>query len=356
MIIDTKYMYRCIQLALKGKGYTNPNPMVGAVVVYNDTIIGEGYHRKAGEGHAEVNAIASVKDKELLKKATLYVSLEPCSHHGKTPPCSQLIIDSQIPYVVVGCLDPFPEVSGKGIKMLNAAGIKTKVGILEEECQILNKEFITTHTSNRPYIYLKWAQSQDGFIDKERSEDNTTPVVLSNNFSKILVHKLRAETDAIMVGTNTAIADNPSLTTRLWSGYNPTRIILDRTLRIPKTYEIYKDNEKTIVISEANPLPTSTKNTEYLYVKYSDEFFKNMFSLLKDRGIMSIMIEGGSKLLQSVIDTQMWDEAFVEIADINLVAGTKAPNIGGEMVSEEFFKRSKRLHFATTTDLKIYKY
>lgn len=356
MIVDTKYMHRCIQLALKGKGYTNPNPMVGAVVVYDDTIIGEGYHKKAGEGHAEVNAIASVKDKALLKESTLYVSLEPCSHYGKTPPCAQLIIDSQIPNVVVGCLDPFPEVSGRGVKMLNAAGVKTKIGILEKECQLLNKEFITSHTKNRPYIYLKWAQSQDGFIDRERTATNTVPTIISNDFSKMLVHKLRAETDAIMVGTNTVIADNPSLTTRLWFGKSPARVILDRTLRIADNYQIYDDQVKTITVSEADNLPTNTKITEYLYVKYDSEFFKNLFLALKERDIMSLMIEGGGQLLQSVIDAQMWDEAFVEVAGVTFGAGTKAPKIEGEIVKEDFGNESKRIHFAKSTDLKIYKY
>lgn len=356
MIVDTKYMYRCIQLALKGKGYTNPNPMVGAVIVYDDTIIGEGYHRKAGEGHAEVNAIASVKDKTLLKRSTLYVSLEPCSHYGKTPPCSQLIIDSQIPNVVIGCLDPFPEVSGRGIKLLNAAGVNTKVGMLEKECQLLNREFITCQTKDRPYIYLKWAQSQDGFMDKERTENNTKPTVISDDFAKILVHKLRAETDAIMVGTNTAVADNPSLTTRLWYGMNPIRVILDRTLRIPLHYELYNDNVKTIIVTEVKPPQSNAKNTEYLSIKYDTHFLENLFSALKLKGITSVMVEGGAKLLESILEREIWDEAFVEVADVRFLNGIKAPKIESEVIDETFWGQSKRIHFAKNTDLKIYKY
>ncbi len=349
-------MYRCIQLALKGKGYTSPNPMVGAVVVYKNTIIGEGYHRKAGEGHAEVNAIASVKNKELLKESTLYVSLEPCSHHGKTPPCAQLIIDSQIPNVVIGCLDPFPEVSGRGIKMLHEAGIKTKVGVMEQECQTLNKEFITSQTLSRPYIYLKWAQSADGFMDRKRTEENTTPTVLSNDFTKILVHKLRAETDAIMVGTNTAIADNPSLTTRLWNGKNPIRIIIDRTLRIPQSYNIYNASSKTIIITAKEDLPTNAKNIEFICIKFDEQFLSHLFSELCKRGIQSIMIEGGGKLLSSIIDAKMWDEAFVETTGSIFNAGTPAPKIDGKLIDERFYKQSKRLHFVESTNLKIYKY
>ncbi len=356
MNIDAKYMHRCIQLALKGKGYTSPNPMVGAVVVHNGNIIGEGYHQKAGEGHAEVNAIANVKDKKLLKQSTLYVSLEPCSHYGKTPPCSQLIIDSLIPNVVVGCLDPFPEVSGRGIQMLNNAGVKTHVGVLEQECISLNKEFITSQTQHRPYIYLKWAQSSDGFMDKERTEENTIPTVISNDFTQILVHKLRAEVDAIMVATNTAIADNPSLTTRLWKGNNPIRIIIDRTLKIPKTHQIYDNSVKTIIITEIKVAATNTKNTEFINVKFDDKFIENLFSTLYKKNIQSVMIEGGGKFLQSVIDSQTWNEAFVEISQEKFVRGTKAPKIGINLLKEVYYNESKRLHFVSPTDLKIYKY
>lgn len=356
MNTDIQYMYRCIQLALKGKGYTSPNPMVGAIVVYKDTIIGEGYHRKAGEGHAEVNAIASVKDKTLLKESTLYVSLEPCSHYGKTPPCSQLIIDSEIPNVVVGCLDPFPVVSGRGIKMLNDAGVKTQVGVLEKECIALNKEFITAQTQHRPYVYLKWAQSADGFMDRERTKTNSIPTVISNDYAKLLVHKLRAETDAIMVATNTTIADNPSLTTRLWHGENPTRIIIDRTLRVPQNYHIYDNSVKTLIITEIKDRPANTKNTEFLELKFDDEFIKNLFHSLHEKDIQSLMIEGGGKFLQSVIDSYEWDEAFVEISEERFEAGTKAPKLEANLIEEVQYARSKRLHFVTTTDLKIYKY
>lgn len=345
MIVDTRYMHRCIQLAQKGRGAVSPNPMVGAVLVHEDKIIGEGYHREYGQAHAEVNAIASVKDKSLLKYATLYVSLEPCSHYGKTPPCAQLIIDSQIPNVVIGCLDPFPKVSGRGVRMLQEAGIRTKVGLLEQECLQLNKEFNKVQLAGRPYVYLKWAQSKDGFIDKARKDANDLPTAISNDFTKLLVHKLRSEVDAIMVGTNTVLADNPSLTTRLWHGESPTRIVVDRTLRLPSDCNIYDHAVATIVFTEKEVAANPNVNLEYVQVKFDENIFQSILKVLKAKGINSMMIEGGAKLLQSVINANLWDEAFVEIGCEPFLEGVKAPTIDWNMVSEErVWGDSKQVH------------
>lgn len=345
MTIDEKYMSRCLQLALNGKGHTSPNPMVGAVVVHKDTIIGEGYHRQYGKGHAEVNAINSVKDKSLLKDSTIYVSLEPCSHYGKTPPCSQLIIDHQIPRVVVACLDPYPEVSGRGIKMLKDAGTDVTVGILEHEAIEINKEFFTIQTKNRPYVYLKWAQTKDGFIDKKRNGDEPAqPTPISNDFTRMLVHKKRAEVDAIMIGTNTAVNDNPSLTTRFWHGENPTRIILDRQGRIPSSFTIFDGNVKTIVFTEKNNL-ISSENVIFKEVTFNENLVDNIFSILKNNKITSIMIEGGSTLLQSIIAQGLWDEAYVEIAPVFFEQGVKAPTIDNSPYRKYACKTSEQLHY-----------
>lgn len=340
-------MHRCIQLAKKGRGVVSPNPMVGAVVVHNDKIIGEGYHRIYGGSHAEVNAISSVKEKSLLEDSTLYVSLEPCSHYGKTPPCAQLIIDSKIPRVVIGCLDLFPKVSGRGVEMLQKAGIKTKIGILEQECYSLNKEFNKAQTEKRPYIYLKWAQSKDGFMDKIRNNSNDKPAAISNDFTRMLVHKFRAETDAIMVATNTVLADNPSLTTRLWYGKNPIRIILDRSSRIPFDFNVYDQTAQTIVFTENDDITSSKNGVEYICVKFDENLLQKMFNTLQTKGINSVMIEGGAMFLQSVIDARFWDEAIVEIGDQEFLQGVKAPvinlnNLGGE----RFWRQSRQVYFS----------
>jgi diaminohydroxyphosphoribosylaminopyrimidine deaminase / 5-amino-6-(5-phosphoribosylamino)uracil reductase len=240
--IHQKYIKRCIELAKNGLGTTYPNPLVGSVIVYNEEIIGEGWHRKSGEPHAEVNAINSVKDKSLLSKSTIYVSLEPCSHFGKTPPCCDLIIANKIPNVVIGTIDPFAKVSGSGIKKLIEAGKNVTIGILEDECKELNKRFFTFHTKKRPYIILKWAESSAGFIApifKEKQE----PIWITNSFSRQLVHKWRSEEQAILVGTQTVLDDNPKLNTRDWNGQNPIRIILDRTGKISEDYHIKKSKD-----------------------------------------------------------------------------------------------------------------
>lgn len=310
---DEKYMRRALQLARNGMGYASPNPMVGAVIVHNDTIIGEGYHRCCGEGHAEVNAIASVRRPELLPHATIYVTLEPCSHYGKTPPCAQLLIDKGIKRVVVGCLDPFEKVSGRGVKMLRDAGIEVVTGILDNECQQLNHTFITAHTLKRPFVTLKWAQSLDGYIDNTTE----TPAQFSTPLTRVLTHKLRSEHDAILVGSGTVIADNPHLGCRLWHGRNPRRIIIDRKGIIPSTAQVLSSiPPETIYISNAEryDLPFSVKKI----MVSSDCQLPEILSALYGMGITSLLVEGGNKILQSFIDSGLWDTARVEVASLIL--------------------------------------
>ena len=311
MKIHEKYIKRCIELAKNGLGTTYPNPLVGSVIVYNNQIIGEGWHQKAGSPHAEVNAIQSVKDKSLLSKATIYVSLEPCSHFGKTPPCSDLIIANKIPNVVIGTVDPFAKVAGNGIKKLLEAGTNVTVGILEDECYELNKRFFTFHTKKRPYIILKWAESKDAFIAPITKEEQK-PVWITSELSRQLVHKWRSEEQAILVGTNTVLEDNPTLTTRNWIGNNPIRIVLDQNNKITKESHIFDNQAKTISIS---------KNE----IRFDDSLASNIASFLFEQEIQSVLIEGGTKTLQTFIDSNLWDEARVFKGAISFNKGIKAP-------------------------------
>ncbi len=320
---DTLYMRRCLQLAAMAAGHTSPNPVVGAVVVCDGHIIGEGYHRRCGEGHAEVNAIASVRDKSLLSRATIYVSLEPCSHFGKTPPCCDLIIASGIRRVVVGCLDPFPRVAGRGVERLRNHGIDVTVGVLEEECLALNRPFITLHTQNRPYIILKWAESTDHFIDRLR-HDYESPTILSDAVTRARAHRLRALCDAIIVGTRTAIADNPSLTVRHWSGKNPLRITIDRHGRIPATARIFDAEAPTLLLGHNDNAPA---HVEQVPLSNTSDTLDTLITELKNRQIESLLVEGGAQLLQSFIDADLWDEAYIETAPICLGTGIAAPQI-----------------------------
>ena len=327
MNIHEKHIKRCINLAENGFGTTFPNPMVGSVIVYENQIIGEGWHKKAGEPHAEVNAIRSVKDKSLLKKATIYVSLEPCSHFGKTPPCCDLIIEHQIPNVVVGTVDPNEKVAGNGIKKLIAAGANVTVGVLEKECNELNKRFFTFHQQKRPYIILKWAQSQDGFLSPEKEiEQDRKPVWITNAYSRQLVHKWRSEEQAILAGTQTVIDDNPKLNTRDWSGNNPVRVVLDQNNRIPKDSFIFDSTVKTIVFtkSETN---LSAENTNFEVIDFNQNIIPQILAVLHQNQIQSIIIEGGLQTLQSFIDENIWDEARIFIGNISFGKGTKAPII-----------------------------
>lgn len=323
MTTDEKYIRRCIELASNGLCNAAPNPMVGAVIVHNGKIIGEGYHAKCGEGHAEVNAIRSVKDETLLKEATIYVSLEPCSHYGKTPPCADLIISKGIPRVVVGCIDPFSQVSGRGIRKLREAGIDVTVGVLEEECKNLIRRFVTFNTQKRPYITLKWAESADGYIDINR--ENGSPVVLSTPVTSMYVHKQRAEHKAILVGRRTALLDNPSLTTRNWYGKNPLRLVIDRNLSLPSDLRLFDHSTPTIVFTAEERV--NEENLEYITIDYSTDILPQILNVLYERKIQSLLVEGGTTLLQSFIDSRVWDEMFVEHSEIVLGEGVKSPVI-----------------------------
>ncbi|MDH6306085.1 diaminohydroxyphosphoribosylaminopyrimidine deaminase/5-amino-6-(5-phosphoribosylamino)uracil reductase [Parabacteroides sp. PF5-5] len=321
--IEDKYMLRCLELARHGEGKVSPNPLVGSVIVHQGKIIGEGFHRKYGEAHAEVNAIASVRDERLLKNATLYVNLEPCSHYGKTPPCSELIIRKQIPRVVVGCLDPNPVVSGNGIRMLQEAGTEVVTGVMQEASYEANKVFMTSMHLKRPYIYLKWAQSSDGFIDRMRKDASERPVTLSSPEMLQRIHKKRAETDAIMVGTRTALLDNPSLNVRYWSGKSPVRIALDRELSIPAYYHLLNGDIPTLLYSGKEK--ENNKNVEYVNIDYSADVLKQVLADLHRRRLNSLLVEGGAYLLNHFLQAGLWDEVQIETAAIALGEGVKAP-------------------------------
>ena len=307
MTNDEKYMMRCIQLAQNGKLGAAPNPMVGAVVVCDGRIIGEGYHAKCGEAHAEVNAINSVKDESLLRRSTLYVSLEPCAHYGKTPPCAKLIVSKGIPKVVIGCQDPFSKVAGKGIEILKQAGCEVVVGVLEKACQDLNKAFFTVQLKHRPFITLKWAQSADGFMDVERNDGE--PVKLSSPLTQLIAHKRRAEHQAIIVGTQTARLDNPSLNVRDWCGPQPLRIVIDKDLTLPRHLHLFDGSQPTLVVTEKNETIAGAMT---LQVDFNQSILPQLMEELQRRNIQSLLVEGGSKLLQSFIDEGLWDEAYVE--------------------------------------------
>ncbi len=327
-------MLRCIQLAKNGLGTTYPNPLVGCVIVHNDAIIGEGWHYKAGQPHAEVNAIKSVENRELLKESTIYVSLEPCSHYGKTPPCANLIIESGIKKVVVGSLDINPKVAGSGIKMLIEAGCDVIIGVLENECNALNKRFFTFHQKKRPYIFLKWAQTIDDFIaPKAETRNQTEPVWITNKFSIQLAHKMRAEEAAILVGTTTVLQDNPSLTARDWAGENPLRIVIDRNLKLSKDFSVFDTNAKTIVFNEVET--KTLESLEFEKLDFSQSIPKQICAILFKKNIQSVIIEGGAKTLQAFIDNNLWDEAFVFTGKKTFGEGIKTPIFKGEIISED---------------------
>jgi diaminohydroxyphosphoribosylaminopyrimidine deaminase/5-amino-6-(5-phosphoribosylamino)uracil reductase len=341
--IHQKYINRCIQLAKNGLGTTYPNPLVGSVIVYNNQIIGEGWHRRSGEPHAEVNAINSVKDKSLLVKSTIYVSLEPCSHFGKTPPCCDLIIKHKIPNVVVGTIDPNSKVAGSGIKRLIDNGVNVTVGVLEKECNELNKRFFTFHQKKRPYIILKWAESQDGFI-APLTKDKKEPVWISNEFSRQLVHKWRSEEQAILAGTNTVLDDNPKLDVRDWKGENPIRIILDRTGKISNDFFVKDEKTKTIIITEQDNL-TSSENCIYENAIFDNKLTRTIANILYKYGIQSLVIEGGKQTLQSYIEDNLWDEARVFIGNIHLKSGLKAPIINGNFQKRNIIDDQLKLFY-----------
>jgi len=327
-------MTRALELAYLGIGEVEPNPMVGCVIVFNGKIIGEGFHQKYGQAHAEVNAIASVKNQALLKESTLYVTLEPCAHYGLTPPCSDLIVTKQIPKVIIGTIDPFAEVSGKGIEKLRKAGIEVEVGFMEKECREINKRFFTYHEKKRPYIILKWAQTQDGFIDMERTAKNYgEPTWITGNLALRLVHKIRSEEGAILVGRKTAEKDDPSLTVRHWCGRNPLRVVLDGQLQLPKTLHLFDHSEKTMVFNQLK----SEEKDNLIFIKCfeSENQIGQILSKLFSEDILSVIIEGGLSLIESFINANLWDEAHIFTGNKFFSDGVKAPKIKGKLVDSE---------------------
>jgi diaminohydroxyphosphoribosylaminopyrimidine deaminase/5-amino-6-(5-phosphoribosylamino)uracil reductase len=338
MVQHEKYMQRCIELAELGTGAVSPNPMVGAVVVFNDKIIGEGYHHKYGETHAEVNAINQVvsnfsDSSELLKQSTIYVSLEPCAHYGKTPPCADLIIRHQIPKVIVGCRDPFNQVDGKGIEKLKDAGIDVTVGVLEKECQWLNRRFFTRVQKHRPYVILKWAQTADGFF----APDDNSQHWITGMESRKLVHQWRGEEDAVLIGKN-----NPQLNVRYAQGRAPKRVVIDRKLELNQNLNIFDQSVETLIFNEVKT-DIDGKN-KYIALEDFNRYVPQyiLFQLyLQD--IQSIIIEGGAYTLNSFIEAGLWDEARIFTGEKELKRGIKAPEVRGEITGEYTSGKDKLL-------------
>lgn len=331
MTEDEKYMSRCLELAQLGAGNAAPNPMVGAVLVFEGSIIGEGYHQKYGEAHAEVNCIKNVKeeDKFRIEQSTLYVSLEPCAHHGKTPPCADLIIKNKIKKVVIGCKDVYKEVAGKGILKLQNAGVDVISGALETECLQINKRFFAFHEKFRPYIILKWAQS----MNSKLGSGNNERILISNEYSNRLVHKWRSEEAAILIGTNTALQDNPVLTNRLWKGKNPVRIVIDKELKLPTTLKFFNGEAKAVIFN----LNKNHSDGTIIYVKLENEnFIEQLLHSLFEMNIQSVLVEGGAKTLESFIDLDLWDEARI-ITNEKLIIekGVRAPEIKNYVLEKQ---------------------
>lgn len=334
-------MLRCLELAQLGAGSVAPNPMVGCVIVHNNRIIGEGYTSPYGGNHAEVNAINSVEDEALLPHSTLYVSLEPCAHYGKTPPCANLIIAKKIKRVVIACLDPFAQVNGLGVKRLMEAGIDVKIGVLESEAKEVNRRFITFHQEKRPYIILKWAETADGFVDGIRSNSNESSLKITCEASNILVHKWRAEEAAIMVGKNTALLDNPSLTTRKFEGKNPIRILLDRNLEIAENAHVFSEEAETLVFTESTKSKIGNLKSEIVTVESLHDL-QSILTELHSRNVQSIMVEGGPTLHASFYHAGLWDEIRRFVSPTNAKHGVKALQLN-ESSNEEFTIGTDRL-------------
>ena len=336
-------MQRCIKLAEKGLGKTFPNPLVGSVIVHQDNIIGEGWHQKAGSSHAEVNAIFNVQNKEFLSKSTLYVSLEPCNHFGKTPPCSDLIIKNKIPRVVIASTDPNPLVAGEGIEKLKKAGCEVIIGVLKKEADFLNRRFFTFHNLKRPYVILKWAQTKDNFIAPfQKKMGNPEIFWITNNHSKQLVHKWRSEEAAILVGVQTVINDNPKLTTREWTGNNPLRIVIDPNGRTPKDSKLFQDNIPTLFLTKKPIKLFSNKKEQKIISPFS---IKNILKECYKLNIQSIIIEGGLRTLESFIKDDLWDEARIFKTDKKIKTGIMAP---------KFLKKSSRSEIYEGDILDVY--
>lgn len=334
-------MRRCLTLAKKGLGNTYPNPLVGCVIVYNDQIIGEGWHQKAGSPHAEVNAINSVKDPSKLKEATLYVNLEPCSHHGKTPPCSDLIIEKGIKKVVIGTVDPNPQVAGNGVQKLMHHCEEMDVGFLEDECEALNKRFFTFQRAKRPYVILKWAETQDGFIARKTQEIGK-PTWITNPYSKQLVHKWRSEEQGILVGLNTALKDNPRLNTRLWEGKNPVRILIDENLESfssPVKLHLLDRQIKTIVFCDYPE--ENQENLIFESIDFDKEVTAQIMTRLYEYDLQSVIVEGGQQTLQAFIDSDLWDEARVFKGASYFKKGIKAPDFQQKISNKKFIQKDE---------------
>lgn len=320
------FMKRCLDLAKKGLGNTLSNPLVGSVVVFNGEIIGEGYHRRFGESHAEVNAINSVKVKTLLKKSVLYVNLEPCSHSGKTPPCTDLILKSGIPLVVIGTIDSSSKSAGKGITKLKNSGCKVRVGILEDESRFLNRRFFTFHEKKRPYIILKWAQTADGFIDIKRDADTAIgPKWISGPYERILVHKWRSEEQTILVGTKTVEIDDPALNVRDWSGNSPIKLVIDRDLKLSTNHKVFKDASRLIVFTSKQTKDNPSFKTEV--IDFGTPILPQIVNYLYKMDIVSVLVEGGGKTLTNLISSEFWDEARVFTSNKKFKEGLIAPRM-----------------------------
>ncbi|MDF4202755.1 bifunctional diaminohydroxyphosphoribosylaminopyrimidine deaminase/5-amino-6-(5-phosphoribosylamino)uracil reductase RibD [Maribacter sp. SA7] len=328
---DETYMLRCLQIAKNGLGFTAPNPMVGAVIVHDNKIIGEGYTSAYGGSHAEVNAINSVSDVSLLKSSTIYVTLEPCSHYGKTPPCADLIVKMGIPRVVIALKDPHEKVAGKGIKKLEDAGCTVQVGILQKECEEHHKRFLTFFIKKRPYIILKWAETADGFIapDSTKRGEEKKPYWITNTKSRQLVHKWRSEEAGILVGTNTVLADNPQLNLRDWAGKTPTRIILDRKLKISKDFHVLDGKQNTIVCTELADSDNFVEGVNYKVLDFSTNLPQQLCKVMHEEQIQSVIIEGGLQTLQSFIEAGLWDEARIFKGANTFSKGITAPKVTG---------------------------
>jgi diaminohydroxyphosphoribosylaminopyrimidine deaminase/5-amino-6-(5-phosphoribosylamino)uracil reductase len=326
--IDEYFMRRVLELALRGKGYVSPNPLVGCVIVHESKIIGEGWHEHYGQAHAEVNAVKTLKNIELLKNSTVYVNLEPCTHYGKTPPCANMLIEKKVKKVVVANLDSNPLVAGNGIRMLRSSGAEVITGICESEGRAVNKRFFTFFEKKRPYIILKWAQTSDGFI----ARDNFESKWISGDLSRKLVHKWRAEEDAVLVGTRTALHDNPRLNVRSWSGRNPVRIVVDRFLRLSGNLNLFDRSQRTICY---NVMKHEEHDNLSLIRVDENEFLENVVRNLAQHNIQSVIVEGGAQLLNAFINLNLWDEARVFVSDKNFGKGIEAPILKGTLALEE---------------------
>ncbi len=329
MTKEELYIQRCFDLAQLGAGSVSPNPMVGAVLVYNDRIIGEGWHGKYGAAHAEVNAVQSVKpeDTHLISQSTLYVSLEPCCIYGRTPPCTDLILQHHISKVVLSCLDKTPGVAGKSVKILRSNGIEVVIGILQEKGEFLSRFRNHFVTHERPYVILKYAQTFNGKFGISNKK-----YWISNKYTRKLVHKWRNEVDAILIGTNTALIDNPQLTNRLYFGKSPIRIVLDRNLTLPKNLHIFDNQLKTIIVTNSHNVEPATSNIEYWSIPFEQDFLSILLRTLHKQKITTLLVEGGATLLQSFIDQNLWDEARVLIGNQTLDEGVDAPQLSGRLI------------------------